>query len=97
MRMRAMAAGTTELHGEIIRLKRDAIRHVEIKELQDRYYPDYSERPTQYMVTLHGETRPRRVYAAPIGNVAVFYLKSQGHTIYCETALDSALHSRETV
>ena len=61
------------------------------------YNGDYSERPTRYMVTLHGETRPRRVYAAPIGNVAVFYLKSQGHTIYCETALDSALHSRETV
>ena len=55
------------------------------------------ERPTRYTVTLHGETRPRRVYAAPIGNVDVFYLKSQGHTIYCETALDSALHSRETV
>ena len=66
-------------------------------ELPYKYRGDYSERPTRYMVTLHGETRPRRVYAAPIGNVAVFYLKSQGHTIYCETALDSALHSRETV
>ena len=99
MRMRAMAAGTTEIYmpAGYIRLRHDAIRHVEIKELPDRHYPDYSERPTRYMVTLRGETRPRRVYAAPIGNVAVFYLKSQGHTIYCETALDSALHSRETV
>ena len=93
----AIAAGTTELVGEIVRLKHNAIRHVEIRELPDRYYPDYSERPTRYMVTLHGEKRPRRVYAALIGNVAVFYLKSQGHTIYCESALDSALHSRETV
>ena len=92
-----MAAGTTELIGTTIRLKHDAIQRVDIVELPDRYYPDYSERPTRYMVTLHGETRPRRVYAAPIGNVAVFYLKSQGHTLYCETALDSALHSRETV
>ena len=64
----------------------------------DLYTRSYNrERPTRYMVTLHGETRPRRVYAAPIGNVAVFYLKSQGHTIYYEPALDSALHSRETV
>ena len=97
MAVRAMAAGTTESSGTTIRLKHDAIQRVDIVELPDRYYPDYIERPTRYMVTLHGETRPRRVYAAPIGNVAVFYLKSQGHTIYCETALDSALHSRETV
>ena len=55
------------------------------------------ERPTRYMVTLHGETRPRRVYATPIGNVSVLYIKSHGHFVYCEAALDSALHSRETV
>ena len=92
MRVRAMAAGTTELHGEIIRLRHDAIRHVEIKELPDRHYPDYSERPTRYMVTLKGEKRPRRVYATPIGNVSVLYLKSHGHEIYCENALDAALY-----
>lgn len=91
-----MAAGTTELHGEIIQLKHDAIRHVKIKELPGRYYPDYSERPTRYMVTLKGEKRPRRVYATPIGNVSVIYLKSHGHEIYCETALDTALHRRES-
>ena len=93
----AIAAGNTEWQNNVIRLKRDAIRRVDIVELPYKYRGDYSERPTRYMVTLHGETRPRRVYAAPIGNVDVFYLKSQGHTIYCETALDSALHSRETV
>ena len=97
MAVRAMAAGTTELEGTTIRLKRDAIRRVDIVELPYKYRGDYSERPTRYMVTLKYEKRPRRVYATPIGNVAVFYLKSQGHTIYCETALDSALHSRETV
>ena len=95
MRMRAMAAGTTELIGTIIRLKHDAIRHVEIKELPDRYYPDYSESPTRYMVTLKGEKRPRRVYATPVGNVSALYLKSHGHEIYCETALDAALHRQE--
>ena len=81
--------------GEIIRLKRDAIRHVGIKELPNRYYPAYSEQPTRYLVTLNNETRPRRVYATPIGNVSAIYLKSHGHTIYCETALDNALHRNE--
>ena len=93
----AIAAGNTELRNNIIYLKDDAIRRVDIRELPHRYVSDYSERPSRYMGTLKRETRPRRVYAKPIGNVAVFYVKSQGHTIYCETALDSALHSRETV
>ena len=96
MRMRAMAAGTTESLGATIRLKRDAIRRVDIVELPDRYCPGYAERPTRYLVTLHGEKRPRRVYATPIGNVSVIYLKSQGHTIYCEAALDAALRRRES-
>ena len=95
MAMRAMAAGTTELLGTTIRLKHDAIRRVEIKEPPYRYYGQYSERPIRYMVTLHGEKRPRRVYATPIGNVAVIYLKSHGHTIYCETALNVALSRGE--
>ena len=93
----AIAAGNTEWQNNVIRLKRDAIRRVEIKELPDRYYPAYRERPTRYTVTLNDEKRPRRVYAAPIGNVSVLYLKSHGHEIYCEAALDAALHSRETV
>ena len=93
----AIAAGNTEWQNNVIRLKHDAIRRVDIVELPYKYRGDYSEQPSKYMVTLHGETRPRRVYAAPIGNVAVFYLKSHGHEIYCEAALDAALHSRETV
>ena len=93
--MRAMAAGTTEMRGGVIRLKRDAIRRVDIAEPTQRYRGQYSERPTRYMVTLNGETRPRRVYATPIGNVSVTYLKSHGHEIYCEAALDAALHRKE--
>ena len=80
-----------------MQVKYDAIRRVDIKEPPHRYYGDYSERPTRYMVTLNNETRPRRVYATPIGNVSVLYLKTHGHEIYCESALDAALHSRETV
>ena len=91
----AIVAGNTEMRGGVIRLKRNTIRRVEIKELPDRYYPDYVERPTRYRVTLNGETRPRRVYATPIGNVSVTYLKSPGHEIYCEAALDAALHHKE--
>ena len=93
----AIAAGNTETYmpAGYLRLKHDAIRRVDIKEMPDRYYGDYSERPTRYMITLNNETRPRRVYATPIGNVAVLYLKSHGHEIYCETALDAALHQKE--
>ena len=97
MAVRAMAAGNTEGQNNVIRLKRDAIRQVDIVELPYKYRGDYSERPTRYMVTLNNETRPRRVYATPIGNVSVLYIKSHGHFVYCEAALDSALHSRETV
>ena len=93
----AIAAGNTEWQNNVIRLKRDAIRRGDIVELPYKYRGDYSERPTRYMVTLHGETRPRRVYATPIGNVSVLYIKSHGHFVYCEAALDAALHSRETV
>ena len=93
----AIAAGNTEWQNNVIRLKRDAIRRVDIVELPYKYRGDYAERPTKYMVTLNNETRPRRVYATPIGNVSVLYIKSHGHFVYCEAALDSALHSRETV
>ena len=55
----------------------------------------YNERPTAYMVKLQGEKRKRRVYAAPIGNVAVFYLKTKHGNVYCETALDHALARAE--
>ena len=92
----AIAAGNTEWQNNVIRLKHDAIRRVDIVELPYKYRGDYAERPTGYRVTLNGETRPRRVYATPIGNVSVLCLKSHGHTIYCETALDAALYRRES-
>ena len=58
-------------------------------------YPrsDYSERPTAYVVTLNGSRRKRRVYAKPIGNVSVVYLKINGQIVHCETALDHRLHN----
>ena len=59
-----------------------------------RYASDYSERAIHYMVLLYGETRKRRVYATPIGNVSVVYLKVRGEIIHCESALDSALHRK---
>ena len=83
------------MHGNIMRVKHGAIHRVNIVEPPYRYYGPYSERPTRYMITLNNETRPRRVYATPIGNVSVLYLKSHGHEIYCETALDYALHRND--
>ena len=83
------------MHDNTMRVKYGAIRRVNIVEPPHRYYGPYSERPTRYMITLNNETRPRRVYATPIGNVSVLYLKSHGHEIYCETALDAALYRRE--
>ena len=58
MAVRAMAVGTAETYmpAGYIRLKHDAIRRVDIVELPYKYRGDYSERPTRYMVTLHGET-----------------------------------------
>ena len=52
----AIAAGNTEWQNNVIRLKRDAIRRVNIVESPYKYRGDYSKRPTRYMVTLHGET-----------------------------------------
>ena len=74
------------------RLGDDDIAEVRIKETAQRYYHDYSERPMRYMVRLSGENRWRRVYAQPIGNVSVIYLKVKGKDIYCEMALERALH-----
>ena len=91
----AIAAGNTEMRGHDMQVKYNAIRRVDIAEPPYRYYGDYSERPTRYMITLNNETRPRRVYATPFGNAAAIYLKSHGHEIYCETALDYALHRNE--
>lgn len=85
---------------EIITLAFDAFE--EIKEdttpMEVRYPKgDYSERPLSYMVKLKGEKRWRRVYATPIGNVGVVYLKSGGKNLYCETALDHMLGCQERI
>ena len=58
-------------------------------------YPrsECSERPTAYVVTLNGSKRKRRVYATPIGNVSVVYLKINGQIVHCETALDHRIHN----
>jgi hypothetical protein len=82
----------------VTRLDRDEIEAVFIKEVMSgQYAPQYGERPSRYMVQLRGEKRKRRVYARPIGNVSVAYLKVGGKQIYCEMSLDHALyaHSRE--
>ena len=79
---------------EINRLSYDAIESVERVEVSGLVRGEYSERPTPYMVTLKGEKRRRRVYATPIGNVAVIYLKILGETVYCESALDYALQRK---
>lgn len=67
----------------------DGISEVAIVERSQRYYADYSERPTHYKVKLTGETRWRRVY---IGHEGWFYVKILGEPIYCEAALEAALH-----
>lgn len=89
-----------ELYGTdpqgVYRLSESAI--TEVKRKEPRYGPrgQYTERQTSYMVKLKGENIWRRVYATPIGNVAVLYLKDgRIRTIYCEMALDMALHRKE--
>ena len=68
-----------------------SIERVETRELPYRHRAPYSEQPTRYMVQLKGSKRLRRVYATPLGNVAVTYLKSRNQIIYCETELERAL------
>ena len=70
----------------------------EVKRVEPKYGPrgQYTERQTPYMVKLKGENRWRRVYATPIGNVAVIYLKDgRIRTVHCDMALDMALHRKE--
>ena len=78
-------------------LNSDAIEHVYREELKSSQYAQaYSERASAYTIKLKGEKRKRRVYVTPIGNVSVMYLKTQDHWsghIYCETAVDQALHN----
>ena len=79
----------------VTRLERDEIESVFIKEVHSGIYPrgEYSERPSRYLVQLRGEKRKRRVYACPIGNVSVVYLKVGKELIYCEMSLDHALYN----
>ena len=80
-------------YGGYYRLKAHAIDKVFINELPSaQYAPDYAERASRYLITLKGEKRRRRVYATPIGNVSVLYIKIKGSEVYCESALDSALY-----
>lgn len=84
-----------------LRLKHDSI--VEVRRVENnttraaQYKGPYTERPTPYMIRLKGEKRLRRVYATPIGNVSALYFKVYNTAVingvvYCETALDEALH-----
>jgi hypothetical protein len=84
----------TELRNGVVRAEYDAIDSVFIKEVMTGLYPRsaYCERPTRYLVKFAGESRKRRVYVTPIGNVSVMYVKTSNGLVYCETALESALH-----
>ena len=85
----------TTTHNGITRAVDDAIERVDIDTtpLAYRYPRPYGERPTRYMVTFRGETKRRRVYATPLGNVFVFYVKTRGEQVMVETALEVALHT----
>ena len=79
----------------IVRLNADAIETVLRVEGISTKYPRsvYGERSTSYMVILQGEKMRRRVYAQPIGNVSIMYIKHSKVTIFCELALDQALNN----
>jgi hypothetical protein len=86
------------------KLKHDSVERVERVEtnttLAAQYKGQYTERQTPYMIKLRGEKRLRRVYATPIGNVSSMYFKVYntavlGGVVYCELALDEALHRAE--
>ncbi|UTN92887.1 hypothetical protein SEA_BIRDFEEDER_21 [Microbacterium phage Birdfeeder] len=88
-----------ELKTEDGKLKADAIKAVKIKELMSKQeimgHQSYSERPTHYMIQLQDQNLWYRVYATPIGNVSVVYIKAGGRITYCETALEEALARAE--
>ncbi|QGH78662.1 hypothetical protein SEA_WESAK_21 [Microbacterium phage Wesak] len=81
-------------------LKTDAIAEVKIQPLKTKAqimgHQTYSERPTNYKVKLaNGTNFWYRVYATPIGNVSVVYIKAGGRITYCESALEDALSRAE--
>lgn len=57
-----------------------------------RFAGGYVERAAAYTVQLVGETRRRRVYVQPIGNVSVLYIKTRGRIVHVESAMDAAFH-----
>ncbi len=66
----------------------------EVKRVEPKYGPrgQYTERQTPFMVKLKGENMWRRVYATPIGNVSVIYLKDgRIRTVHCDMALEIIL------
>jgi len=81
----------------IERLKHDAIEHIVAKEtatvkrafIERRIGVAY---PTAYKIRLKGENILRRVYATPIGNASTMYIKTKRGEVYCELAVDEALH-----
>jgi len=87
----------TELDGDVKRLQYDGIDSVYRVELDYKPVGDYTERPMPYLVRLKDEKRMRRVYATQIGNVSVCYIKVKDELIYCEQALENALHRQVTV
>ena len=77
----------------IKRLKYEAIETVHYEPVPASYnVQQYSERPSPYKVILKGEKIRRRVYVTPIGNASVYYIHTKLGSIYCEIALDAALH-----
>ena len=78
----------------IKQLKYEAIETVHYEPVPASYtVQQYGERPSPYKVILKGEKIRRRVYVTPIGNVSVYYLRTKLGVIYCEIALDAALHN----
>jgi hypothetical protein len=70
----------------------------EVKTVKPKYGPrgPYTERQTDYMVKLKGENMWRRVYATPLGNVAVIYLKDgRIRIVHCGEALEEVLAKEE--
>ena len=77
----------------IKRLKYEAIETVHYEPVPASYtVQQYGERPSPYKVILKGEKIRRRVYVTPIGNASVYYIHTKLGAIYCEIALDAALH-----
>lgn len=49
--------------------------------IHEKYWCGYREQPTHYIV-LCTDNRWRRLYAYPLGNSSVLYIKSRGEKLY---------------